>query len=202
MSHIDPRAKKNSDGVLSLIDLLKSIAIEPQAYVNNTELIQSLKSQGRTAALHYEFTLNNEKKSTRRMSLNTLKTYADKLLEDGFEGLERLRIGAYDAISNYKSQEDKPNRRTKTGLLKTVNSLESQLEIQRKVNFILLQAVSSTMYSIKLVRDGDNPALRRKHSEDALDRIRAILSLNPTPFEKPIDNVISFEEFRGSNEQD
>lgn len=202
MHRVDPRVKKNNDGLLVLADLLRNIALEPQSYADDAVLLETLKDQKRTAALEYEFKLDGKKRATHKMSINTLKSYAGRLLDDGFEGFERLRIGAYDAIIAYKEREDEPNRRTKTGLAKTVDTLEEQLEAQRKVNFILLQAVSAAMHSIKIVRDGDKPALRKKHADDAMERLRAILSLNPHPFKQPVDNVVSIDEFRGHNDKE
>jgi uncharacterized protein YegP (UPF0339 family) len=117
------------------------------------------------------------------MSLNTLKLYANNVLDRGFEGFEALRIGAIDAINSYKERSQSANKRTKAGLIKMVAELEDELDKHRKINFILLQGIQSAISSINSIKNAPEKKVQDKRADDAMVKIRAIVAMNPPPFD-------------------
>ena len=131
------------------------------------------------------------------MSLNTLKRYADELFDRGFEDLDQLRIKALKAAQTHLDRERRPDSRSRVGLQLKVKELEEDLEKHRSTNFLLLQTISSAMAAINSVRDASTKELREKRAREGLDRIRAIVSLNPYPFDQVNPStVVSLKDFK------
>lgn len=194
----DPRVEQNTKATNALRELLRLIVSEPKAYAGNDELLTALKSQGRTALLEIEFTNENGTHTTSPMSLNTLKHYADELFDRGFDGLNDLRMSALNAILAFRERSKGSNKRTKEGLRKSVEELEYTLEEHRKINFILLQGLSEALGSIKSVRDAPDTKIRQNRANDALAKLRAIVSLNPPPFDQLTEasSVVDLDSYR------
>ncbi len=197
MSNSDPRVFKNTESVLALRNLLRSIVSDPELYVDNDYLIGSLKSQGKTANLNFSFTFDGERFVVTPVSLNTLKAYSQNLFENGFEGINELRIRALEAISNFKSKAAAPSKRTKEGLKITVNELEDKLEAHRRINYILLQALSSSIFAIKGIKSATSKSIREKRCDEAIGRLRAIVSMNPPPYDQLFDDntIVDFNKY-------
>lgn len=183
MTKRDKRIEKNSAAVISLRDLLRHIANKPILFVNDAVIRKALHSQAAIASLEINFTDDEGSKCTNTMSLNTLKTHANKVLEHGFAGLNNLRLAAIDSINNLEKRSLSSNKRTKSGLSKLVSELEYTLEKHRKVNFILLQGLSIAMSHIKSIRDAPDQIIREKRSREAVKTLTAIASMNPPPFD-------------------
>ncbi|MCM8857388.1 MAG: hypothetical protein LC539_16970 [Candidatus Thiodiazotropha sp.] len=192
------KSEQNTESVLALRDLLRTIISKPQNYSDEESLLLSLKSQGRSAGLEFTFKDGNGDRHIFPISLNTQKSYADKFLTSGYDGLNKLRQGAVDSILAYKARKDKPNKRTKEGLKLAVSDLEDDILSQRKINMILLQGLSSAMSSITSVRDAHNKDTRIKRAEDGLNKLRAIISLNPPDFDKLNEEstVVNLADYR------
>jgi len=78
-----------------------------------------------------------------------------------------------------------------------VKELEEDLEKHRSTNFLLLQTIASAMAAINGVRDASTKELREKRAREGLDRIRAIVSLNPYPFDQVNPStVVSLKDFK------
>lgn len=199
MSSKDPRVERNTASIISLRDMLRLIVSEPEHFADNEVIISALKSQGKTASLEYEGAFNGADHKITAVSLNTLKTYSNELFENGFEGLNQLRVAALDSIKAFKERKSSSNKRTKTGLQLRVSELESELEKHKEINFILLQAVSSSISSIKGIKNAPSKDLLDKRADEAISRLRAIISMNPQPFDqlKDTDTVVRL----GKNEK-
>tara|TARA_B100002003_G_C14157587_1_gene557825 strand:+ start:4546 stop:5139 length:594 start_codon:yes stop_codon:yes gene_type:complete len=194
---MDRRVEKNLASTQAIRKILLAIIQAPGQFCEDEDLQKSLKSQGGIAKLEYEVTIDQEDFHKASMSLNTLKGYAEDLFDRGFEDLDQLRIKAREAIQMHLDRERRPDSRSRHGLLLKVQELEEELEKHRSTNFLLLQAVSSAMAAIKGVRDASNEEIREKRAKDGIDRIRAIASLNPHPFDqvKP-STVVSLKDFQ------
>ncbi|MGE8154190.1 hypothetical protein ACQKP5_23485 [Pseudomonas vancouverensis] len=177
------KSEKTAMAVKILQDLLILIAKRPEQFSSDTNLRLALKSQGSLASLDISYT-NNEavNVNTTPMSLNTLKTYADNALNGGFKVLNVLRIKALDAFQISDKRHIQINKRTKSGLIRKVEQLEIELEMHRRTNYILLQALSSTVNQLVSVRDAPDEKIRAKRTLDSLNIVRAIMSLNSPPF--------------------
>ena len=196
---MDRRVQKNLASIQAIREILLSIIQTPSQFSEDEDLQKSLKSQGGIAKLEYEVTIDQKDIHKASMSLNTLKRYADDIFDQGFEGLDQLRIKALEAIQTHIDRERRPDSRSRIGLQLKVRELEDELEKHRSTNFLLLQAITSAMSSIKGVRDASDAELREKRAKEGLNRIRAIASLNPHPFDQVPDTVVSLKDFKNEN---
>ncbi|HCE7213221.1 TPA: hypothetical protein NIB84_005504 [Pseudomonas aeruginosa] len=179
-----PRSSSiNSSDVHTFVELLRAICRTPATFANSTKIKIALHSQAGLAALEHQFEENDIYKTTKPMSLNTLKSYANTELDRGFRGLNDLRIAAADAIQSYETRCKASNKRTKSGLTIRTSELEKDIELLRKANLILLQAVALAITDINTIRDTKDSSLREKRANESLQTLRAIVSLNPPPFD-------------------
>ena len=114
----DKRVERNTQSIIALRDYLREIIQNPNSFCENTTLLESLKSQGALSKL------NDEPRGIFVSSLNTVKRIAERALEGGFDALDRLRIGAQDAIAAEKAKGHRSNKINKIGLCKRVKELE------------------------------------------------------------------------------
>lgn len=200
MKKIDSRIERNTLAFKTLLECLQHIHQSPEHFQDNKELIKSLKSQASTAALDLKFKLGEDEKTTTPMSLNTLKTYAEKILPTGFDGLNRLRVAALEALEHAERKEQRSNKRTKVGLSLRAQELEYKLATLQKTNMVLLQALNRALDDIKSVRDAPTNGVRALRASEAVKALSAIVSLNAPPFNKltPPDQttVVNLDEYR------
>lgn len=183
MSKASSRASQVVSGIKALHILLVQIIQRPLQFSKEPNLISALKNQGSLARL--EQSLTNEKgehMQTFPMSLNSLKTHANENLIGGFKALNDLRLKALDAIEHAEKREQQANKRSKSGLTRKVEQLEQELEMQRQTNVILLRALSESMAQFTSIRDASDDKIREKRTQDALQTLRAILSMCIPPF--------------------
>lgn len=181
------------ESVLAIDGLLRMICKSPQTYRSDTTLAAGLVSQGALAGLDYLYLDDGVEKRIVPVSLNALKKNADLLIEHGgYKTLDRRRIAALKAFKQSDEKGAVPSKRTKQGLLAAVDALEELVNSHRRSNFRLLQALSRTIDSLKVVRDCQKPEARNKRTADAIKEILAILSMNETPFDVlPSSKVIT-----------
>lgn len=195
MASFKAREKKIAS-VMATQKMLRSIIQNPSQFAEESLIREALKSQGALAKLDYVARIDDESFQKTPMSLNTLKHYADELLEGGFEGLNHLRRGAIDALEAFTSRP-KGDASSKAGLLSKIQDLNERIEILRGVNYRLLQTISSEISTIKSVRDAPDSESRAFRAQKGMDRIRAILSLNPRPYnslkESSVINISDYQ---------
>lgn len=194
------------EGLKALQALLVQVNQMPEQFSSDAELRAALKTQGGLANLARSVDMGQgEFKSTFPVSLNTLKTHANENLVGGFRSLDNLRTKAIDALDRSDKQEQRANKRNKSGLTLKVHQLEQELEMQRQTNVILLQALSESMHQFISIRDASSDSMRAKRTNDALQILRAITSMAippfnilPTPAEasKPSTAVTNIDHYR------
>ncbi len=171
------------NGVKTLQALLTHICRHPIKFTKDVELRTALKSQAGMASLSRAVELETgESLTTLPMSLNTLKTYANENLSGGFRALNDLRIGALEKLDLVDKREKHTNKRTKSGLNRKVEQLERELEMQRQTNMILMRALSESMHQLTSIGDASDEKLRGKRIQNALQTLRAIVSMARPPF--------------------
>lgn len=192
-----------TENIKLLRTLLSDIITSPYIYTKNTSLIQSLKSQGGLAALNAEFeTESGVQLNIIAMSLNTLKTYANLVLDGGFTELNVLRIRALDSCTRAETKSSLANKRSKAGLTIKVSDLEIELMLHKQSNIVLLQALVSALADFKNISEAEDRALRAKRAADASNTIRSIVSLTPSPmtlvsFPPNPQTVVNIDRYRG-----
>lgn len=166
MIEMDKRTEKNSQSLLNLRDILRDITISPDKYLEQTPIIQSLKSQGALAKLSYE------SKGIIPSSINTQKRIAENIVDGGYEALDRLRINALLAVEKKAYISKQPDKETKAGLLLTIKQLESEKQSIRNDLLLLTLAFEKslrqgTRYASKA--DISVQALCKKEQRELLD---------------------------------
>lgn len=183
MSTTDPNPlTKQIQAIYHLKTLLELIIKSPHEFKDNPELVRSLKSQGSTASLAFQFEIDKKTITLTPMSLNSLKRYANAYNSEGFRGLDNLRIRAHDNLILAKQKVVTSNKNSKSGMLLRIGELEDIAQKTRQANFILLQAISQSMLSITSIVEAPNAKIRAKRALEALKSIRAIVDICPEPF--------------------
>jgi len=193
---LDKRIVRNQISTQATMQILTTICNSPEKYADDVDLIKAIKSQGGLAKLEYEAQVQGERIHKLPMSLNTLKSYSDDIYEEGFEGLNHVRLKAVEALETYIHRSIKPDSQSRAGLKSKIHELEDELEKHRSVNFILLQAINSAMDSIISVQKAPNDSVRELRATEGLARIRAVASLNPHPFDKTQSSIVSLKDYK------
>lgn len=182
-------------GVLALERLLAQVITKPSNFAEDIELKTAIKTQAGLASLDRVVSVGGDTGvNTFPTSLNTLKKYSDECLAGGFSTLNALREKAIEALEREDRKEAKSNKRTKAGLSLKVTDVESELEMLRQTNYLLLRALQEALGQIQNIRDAQDPLLREKWSSDAIASLLAITSLCIPPFnltETPLPKNVS-----------
>lgn len=167
--------------LMALREILLEVIKEPQLVRIYGNLRAAIKSQGALASFELSINLNDGRCIHKpAISLNTLKSHADATISGGFKELDRLRKLALESIESFEKQPIRATKRTKSGLSIRLTELESELQTQRKTNYILLQAISTAMNGFQMIRDAPNADIREKRTDDSLQAIRAIIRVAHT----------------------
>lgn len=170
-------------GVLALERLLAQVITKPSDFVDDTELRSAFKSQAGLASLDRVVSAGGGSGiNTFPTSLNTLKKYSDECLVGGFNSLNALRIKAIEAFEREERKKAKSNKRTKAGLSLKVTDVESELEMLRQTNYLLLRALQEALGQIQDIRVAKDLKTLEKWSSDAIASLLSITSLCIPPF--------------------
>lgn len=149
---LDKRVERNTQSVVALRDFLREVLQDPAGFSEDSTLIEALKSQGGLSKLSVEH------RGICPSSLNTVKRIAETALEGGFDALDRLRMGAQNAIMAEKSRMKRSNKVDKIGLRKRVDELELENQ-ELRLDLLLL-----TYAFEKSLAQGHNYALKAEKS--------------------------------------
>jgi len=185
MSKSNVSFTKNANSLLALRDLLQLVIRQPAPFAENEALKKALKSQGGIATFEITFEDDGQVKHKERMSVNTLKSHSANVFEQGFEGLDALRIAALEKIEAFKERLNASNKRTKQGLSQRTAELQEQLQNQQRVNMVLLQGISHAISTLRTIRQDVKPVLMEKRAKDQVDALLALLTINPAPYSAP-----------------
>ncbi|MFI5305272.1 MAG: hypothetical protein ACHQYP_10835 [Nitrospiria bacterium] len=171
----DKRVERNTQSILRLRELLREIINNPARFTEDASLREALKSQGGLSKLTVE---------SRRIfssSLNTVKRIAETALEGGFDALDRLRLGAQEAIAEERTKINRSNKITKIGLRKRINELESTNQQIRQDLLIITHALEKSLaqgrnYAFQAENNSMHALCTREQRE-----IRDMLSLLRNP---------------------
>jgi hypothetical protein len=174
-----------SSGINALQIILSNIIKRPKEYTSDAELRTALKTQNNLAKLQRSVTTEHGSEiSTYPMSLNSLKTYSSHKISGGYKSLDDLRRKAISALDYSEKRATRANKRSKSGLTLKVSELETELEILRQTNLILLSALGEALHQFVVIRDGSDNASRTDRAETASTTLRAIVSMNIHPFDQ------------------
>lgn len=156
--------KKNKESnqrtILATEALLLEIIKSPDEFKNNDVLTKALKSQGGLAK--YE----DAERHINTISINTVKSISELLLDKGFEGFDTLRTNARDAID--KALKGKIKKSNEESARQKLASTEKTLGITQQSNFLLNTVIKEMRVHLKAM------ALQGGTDEERLKRYKDI----------------------------
>jgi hypothetical protein len=168
----------------SIFRLLIDIGRSPEAYAENEQILNALKSQGGLCSLDMEFSIRDEQFAISPISLNTLKKrLTEHNVDRNFQYLDRLRTSAQGAINKFALELTAPKKRSRSALVDQAEELKASISSLQAVNMVLIQALEVNRRDLITIADTASTGLRQKRINDAINRIIKILGLNPPPFD-------------------
>lgn len=165
--------------------LLLSVISTPSSYLDNKIIRDSIISQGAIAKLEITLTIEGEIFDIRPMSLNTYKTRSNERIPGGFLTMDTLRKNAEQAISRAVNNLPAKNSRTRESLSEKIVELTQILEIHKRSNLLLLQALSDARFKVDGILEAPDDATRKSRADNLIKRLSAITSLNPEFYSLP-----------------
>lgn len=163
--------------VMMLVRFLTAIENEPGSFTDIPHLRSQLKSQGGTAKMNIDRICNGEQVRYQGSALNTVRAHANKNLPGGFDDLNKMRVRALDALDGFIANGQVGKSYTKAYYRDKYNETLLELDVARQTNMVLLQAVSTAMFSIGLLRDTADAGKRAVFVEDILNDMRSAISI-------------------------
>lgn len=200
------KTEQRAYSTIALKKLLICAISEPAQFQDKTEFIEVLKVQGKLAKWQ------DDTLGIKPCSLNTLKTSAEGLFDNGYQTLDELRQNAILAFEQHFERKKASNKTTKVGLQKKVRELELKNSILEQQNRILVDLlVNMKEKTVGYASDGSDltialceremrrlsakvgfsgnielfSALEKKADEEAVKKVSSI-SENPNVCEKTI----------------
>jgi len=161
--------ENNQKTILATEALLLEIIKSPDGFKNNDGLVKVLKSQGGLAKY------KDAERHIGAVAINTVKSLSELLLDDGFDGFERLRINARDAIE--KALIGKIKKSTTEVTRQKLVSTEKTLAITQQSNFLLNTVIKEMRAHLKAMalQDGTDEE-RLKRYKDINKKVEAQLN--------------------------
>jgi hypothetical protein len=170
----DKRVMQHGRSTVALAKLLGEAIGSPAEHLQVPGLAAALKSQGALA------NFGAAGSGVTSSSLNTIKRIANEVLDGGFDGLDRLRRAALDALTMASTKATHSNKVDKAGLTLRVEELEADNQSLRQdlllLTFVLEKALRQAKnYAAK--GDSASQTLCRREQRELLD----MLSLRRSP---------------------
>jgi hypothetical protein len=161
--------ENNQRTILATEALLQEIIKSPDGFKNNDVLTKALKSQGGLAK--YE----DAEQHIDTISINTVKSLSELLLDKGFEGFDKLRTNARDAIE--KALKGKIKKSNEESARQKLTSTEETLAITQQSNFLLNTVIKEMRAHLKAMSLQDwTDEERLKHYKDINKKVEAQLN--------------------------
>lgn len=190
---LDKRVEKNIQSISNLKNLLIEVIKDPQNYMEDKILLDSLLSQGKLAK--YE----NPEANIFATSINTMKrlsSYPNPNPNCDFEALDKLRTAALDKIQNKTdSIENKPTY-NKPDLIIRIEQLENELNINKGAQLLLLKTISEINKTLKIVQNTSNTEEVKEHLNLMSNKIKKVMSLDTAFLINNEDNNVISYDFR------
>jgi hypothetical protein len=183
---IDKRVEKNIASVNFICQLLKEVIKNPESYLSQESLRKALLSQG--ALSKYL----DENRSIYPSSLNTLKRSADRLLPDGFEGLDKLRRHAYQVLADFQSKKENSVKKDSKFLLnEKIAQLKKENQELKEYLYLLTNTLSiSLVQGATYAKQSNIPTLFARCKKDQNELLRT-LSLIKIPLGNKVVRINS-----------
>lgn len=134
-------------------------------YGSNEQVLNALTSQGNFAK--YE---NNEI-GIEASSLNTLKRTCEKLFDNGFDELDKLRIIALEKLT--ATSKNMIGRNTKDFYIERCSKLEMELEQQKQINLLAIHELMNDIQLLKNIKNVKEISLVHGMCDKHIARLQA-----------------------------
>lgn len=162
---MDKRVEKNKSNVLKLRDFLLELCSNHNYYSSNEQVLKALTSQGNFAK--YE----NKEIGIEASSLNTLKRTCEKLFDNGFDELDKLRIIALEKLTS--TSKDMVGRNTKDFYIERCSKLELELEQQKQINLLAIHELMNEIQLLKNIKNVKEISLVHGMCDKHIARLQA-----------------------------
>lgn len=162
---MDKRVEKNKVNVLKLREFLLDVCSNPNIYINSELLLKALMSQGNLSK--YE----NQEYEIIASSLNTLKRTCEKLFDNGFDELDKLRVIALEKLTS--TSKDMVGRNTKDFYIERCSKLELELEQQKQINLLAIHELMNDIQLLKNIKNVKEISLVHGMCDKHIARLQA-----------------------------
>ncbi|AIL63565.1 hypothetical protein [Pseudomonas alkylphenolica] len=157
--------------IRNLCELLVLVSVNPGAYLQDSVLLSSLKSQGKLSSYH------SEKLGISKTSLNTLKRHCEHYVSGGFTHLDQLRASALSAVTQATTPTSVKRRSQKDTIAKlTQENAQLNLDLLAMTKLLRL-SMRQTRSFAQLCNDSVASALYAKESRELLDMLSTVGAL-------------------------
>ncbi|WP_145127545.1 hypothetical protein [Pseudomonas sp. URMO17WK12:I11] len=163
--------------VKMLARFLTAVESDPGSFTDTPDLRSKLKSQGGMAKMSIDTVCSGERVFYEGAALNTVRGHAEKIFPGGFNDLNRMRVRALDALDDFIAKGHGSKNYTKAYYKNMYCETLLQLDVARQANMVLLQAVSTAIFNIGLLRDTADAGKRAVFAEDILNDMRSAISI-------------------------
>lgn len=185
---LDKRVEKNITSISNLKNLLIAVINNPQNYLNDTFLLESLISQGKLSKYQ------NEELNIYATSINTMKRLSNYPNCD-FEALDKLRVSALEKVNNKNLTEDKTTYNRKD-LLEKIENLENELNINKSSQLLLLKTINEINKTFKSVKNISSAEEIKEHLDLMSNKIKKVMSLDTSFLINDEESNVISHDFR------
>lgn len=110
--------------IVEKFQLLENVYTSPNDFSKEDRdlVLQACKSQGSLALF------SSDERGIESSSLNTMKAQANRVLDDGFVGLDRIRKNVLTKLEHLAAREARPNRGIRAELLLKISEQEQTIQ--------------------------------------------------------------------------
>lgn len=169
--------------VQALRELLIDVLSDPREFSGDNAIHSALTSQG--ALAKYE----NGERGIHPCSLNTQKSAAERVIENGYETIDLLRKNSRQAIHDTAITSKRGNKTTRAGQKKRIEELEKDVALLEHQNLMLISLVQHLKGNLKHYANSDDKQLSANVKNDLVEIMAKIgFTCNATLIKAVLEN--------------
>jgi hypothetical protein len=169
--NLDKRVEKNITSIKNLKNLLIEIIKNPEKYIKDLPLMESLSSQGKLSK--YE----NVDLKIFATSINTMKRLSS-YPDCDFEALDKLRVSAIESLKKKENLIGNKITYNKNDLLVKIENLENELNINKNSQLLLLKTISDVNKTLNSIKNVNNVEEMKEHLSLLNGKIKKVMLLD------------------------
>lgn len=169
--NLDKRVEKNITSIKNLKNLLIEIIKNPEKYIKDLSLMESLSSQGKLSK--YE----NVDLKIFATSINTMKRLS-YYPDCDFEALDKLRVSAIESLKKKEGLIENKITYNKNDLLVKIENLENELNINKSSQLLLLKTISDVNKTLNSIKNVNNIEEMKEHLSLLNGKIKKVMLLD------------------------